>query len=57
MALKKTTLRGLVVLELIDLYEEKEEDVMREEANRIRSKNGMNSVILQMLCSNYEWKT
>lgn len=57
MALNKTTLRGLVVLELIDLYEEKEEDVMREEANRIRSKNGMNSVILQMLCSNYEWKT
>ena len=57
MALKKTTLRGLVVLELIDLYEEKEEDVMREEANRIWSKNGMNSVILQMLCSNYEWKT
>ena len=50
MALNKTTLRGLVVLELIDLYEEKEEDVMR-------SKNGMNSVILQMLCSNYEWKT
>ena len=45
------------MLELIDLYEEKEEDVMREEANRIRSKNGMNSVILQMLFSNYEWKT
>ena len=57
MAVNKRTLRALVVLELIDTDEEKEEESngRRKTGNWI--KKGKNLDFMQTLCKNYNYKT